>query len=106
MVPENLTKIHKNVVIHKNVKMSLFFPLYAKLPKKRDQNPSKMTQYFPLYADWGQKRDKNGHKMMVTKFTKNVTQFPLICKNGQKTAHKSVKNGHLFSLICILCRNL
>ena len=45
--------------------MSHKFPLYAKLPEKRDQNVQKLTHFFPLYAKCPEICDQNVQKLMT-----------------------------------------
>ena len=102
--PKNLTKIGKNTHRCKKCKLFTFFPLYAKLPKKRDQNVAKMTHFFPLYADWAKICDKNRPKMTITYLHILTHIFPLICKSHEILAHKWPIFGTLFYLICIFTR--
>lgn len=82
---KNVTKMRENWHAIKLLKMSQIFPLYAKCPKKRDQNWQKSVDIFPLYASRVKKRDQNWHKIMTTLFLILTHIFPLICDLGQKT---------------------
>lgn len=93
-----MTKIGENERCMFLLKLSKFFPLYAKRPKFRDTNCSFLTHFFPLYAKWPGFWYTNDLFWWPKSWTYFDPLFYLICGLGLKTWPKVTKSDPIFLL--------